>query len=83
MDLRGTELDSGDFDMECISSFENQRLKKKLIFADYNILANGIRGENIGFIMMINELSRDDYVGEKYSHEEFYNNLFSMYRLKK
>ncbi len=63
--------------------FWKSEIKKKLIFADYNILANGIRGANVGFIMMINELSRDDYVGEKYSHEEFYNNLFSMYRLKK
>ena len=51
--------------------FWKSEIKKKLIFADYNILANGIRGANVGFIMMINELSRDDYVGEKYSHEEF------------
>ena len=65
------ELEPKDSDMKLISSFENQTLKKEIRFVDHHILANGIKGDNVGFILLINELCDDDYEGEEYS----YNNL--------
>ena len=65
------ELEPKDSDMKLISSFENQTLKKEINFVDHHILANGIKGDNVGFILLINELCDDDYEGEEYS----YNNL--------
>ena len=72
MELKRIELKSGEFDMKCISSFKNQTLEKKIEFIDYNILSDGIGGKNLGFVMMINELSRDDYVGEEYTYDEVF-----------
>ena len=72
LELKRIELKSGEFDMKCISSFKNQTLEKKIEFIDYNILSNGIRGKNLGFVMMINELSRDDYEGEEYTYDEVF-----------
>ena len=70
LDLKRIELKSGDFDMKCISSFENKKLKKILKFTDNNILANGINRNNIGFTLLIQELSEDDYAGEEYIYDE-------------
>ena len=70
LELERIEFDSGDFDMKCISSFENKNLKKILKFTDNNILANGINGKNIGFTLLIQELSEDEYVGEEYVYNE-------------
>ena len=55
--------------MKCISSFENKKSKKILKFTDNNILANGINGKNIGFILLIQELSEDEYLGEGYAED--------------
>ena len=56
--------------MKCIYSFENKKLKKILKFTDNNILANGINRKNIGFTLLIQELSEDDYAGEEYIYDE-------------
>ena len=69
LELTRIELKSGDFDMKCISSFENKKLGKILKFTDNNILANGINGKNIGFILLIQELSEDEYLGEGYAED--------------
>ena len=45
--------------------------KKKIKFTDKNILAKGISGKNIGFTLLINELSEDDYKGEEYTYNEY------------
>ena len=70
LELKRIEFKSGDFDMKCISSFENKNLKKILKFTDNNILANGINGKNIGFTLLIQELSEDEYAGEEYVYNE-------------
>ena len=70
LELNRIELKSGDFDMKCIYSFENKKLKKILKFTDNNILANGINRKNIGFTLLIQELSEDDYAGEEYIYDE-------------
>ena len=69
LELKRIELKSGDFDMKCISSFENQKLKKIFKFTDNNILTNGLNGKNIGFTLLIQELSEDDYEGQEYTYE--------------
>ena len=80
LDLKKKELNSKDFDMNCIYSFEsqphvneeykinNESLNKtKLIFQDNNILTRGINGKNIGFALLINELKEIDNEGVEYS----------------
>ena len=67
LDLKKKKLKSGDFDMNCVYSFERQSSNKtELIFRDNNILANGINGRNIGFVLLINELSEIEYKGIEY-----------------
>jgi len=67
LDLKKKKLKSGDFDMNCAYSFERQSSNKtELIFRDNNILANGINGRNIGFVLLINELSEIEYKGIEY-----------------
>jgi hypothetical protein len=68
LELERIELKSGDFDMKCISSFKNTKLGKIIKFTDNNILANGINGKNIGFILLIQELSEDEY-GDGYAED--------------
>ena len=70
LELKRIELESGDFDMKCIYSFENQTLKEEIKFMDYNILSNGINGKNLGLILLINELCDEDYEGEEYSYND-------------
>ena len=70
LELEKINLNSRDFDMNCISSFENKKLEKILKFTDNNILANGINGKNIGFTLLIQELSEDEYAGEEYIYNE-------------
>ena len=73
LELKRIELESGDFDMICISTFEKKNLEKKnkIKFTDKNILAKGISGKNNGFTLLINELSEDDYKGEEYTYNEY------------
>ena len=70
LELKRIELESGDFDMKCIYSFENQTLEEEIKFMDYNILSNGINGKNLGLILLINELCDEDYEGEEYSYND-------------
>ena len=70
LELNRIELESGDFDMICISTFKKKNLEKKIKFTDKNILSKGISGNNIGFTLLINELSEDDYKGEEYTYNE-------------
>ena len=70
LELKRIELESGDFDMICISTFKKKNLEKKIKFTDKNILSKGISGNNIGFTLLINELSEDDYKGEEYTYNE-------------
>ena len=69
LELNRIELKSGDFDMICISTFKKKNLEIK--FTDKNILAKGISGKNIGFTLLINELSEDNDKGEEYTYNEY------------
>ena len=53
------------YEIDCEYKFINQiKEDEELIFYDRNILVNGINGKNLGFILLIKELSDEDYTGE-------------------
>ena len=68
LELKKKKLESGDFDMNCVYSFERKSPNnEKITFKDKNILSNGINGKNIGFVLLINELSEIEYKGIEYT----------------
>ena len=57
--------------INCEYLFINQiNGNKELKFVDRNILINGINGNNFGFILLINELSDEDYSGAKFLYHD-------------
>ena len=57
--------------INCEYLFINQiNGNKELKFVDRNILINGINGNNVGFILLINELSDEDYSGAKFLYHD-------------
>ena len=57
--------------INCEYLFINQiNGNKELKFVDRNILINGINGNNVGFILLINELSNEDYSGAKFLYHD-------------
>ena len=59
------ETNEGIYNITCISSCEKIKNNDKVLkFKDENILVNGIDGKGQGFIILINELTNDDYKGE-------------------
>ena len=57
--------------IKCDYIFINQiKGNEKLKFHDRNILINGINGNNSGFILLMNELSDEDYNGAKFTYKD-------------
>ena len=57
--------------INCEYLFINQiNGNEELKFVDRNILINGINGNNLGFILLINELSDEDYSGAKFLYHD-------------
>jgi hypothetical protein len=65
----------GIYNINCDYIFINQiKGNEELIFYDKNILINGINGNNVGFILLVKELSDEDYSEEKFLYN---NNIVS------
>ena len=59
------------YNINCDYIFINQiKGNEELIFYDKNILINGINGNNVGFILLVKELSDEDYSEEKFLYND-------------